>query len=108
VALAIHREIGERRNEAWALNHYAAAIAATGDRPQALALYQQALAMNREPNKPDDEAISLERIGNRHPAIGDTPEGAAYLRQALEIYHRLAMDTEVQRLQLRLADIASP
>ena len=24
-ALAIHREIGERRNEAWALNHYAAA-----------------------------------------------------------------------------------
>ena len=107
-ALNLFREAGERGNEAWALNHYAAAIAATGDRPQALGLYHQALTMNRELNKPDDEAISLEGIGDHHLAIGDTLEGAARLCQALTIYQRLGMGTEVQRVQLRLADLVSP
>jgi tetratricopeptide (TPR) repeat protein len=105
-ALRIYRETGERGNEAWALNHFAATVAATGDRPRALALYQQALAMNQELNRPDDEAISLEGIGDHHLATGDTPHGTTHLRRAWEIYQRLGMDRDVQRLQARLADLA--
>jgi tetratricopeptide (TPR) repeat protein len=107
-ALAIHREIGERRNEAWALNHYAAAIDATGDRTRAVELYRKALIMNRELNKPDDEAISLEGIADHHLAFGETVEAARHLHQALEIYRRLGMGTDARRVQLRLADLASP
>ena len=83
-------------------------LAATGDRPHALALYRQALAMNRELNKPDDEAISLEGIADHHLAVGETVEAATHLHQALEIYQRLGMGTDAQRVQLRLADPASP
>jgi hypothetical protein len=48
----LYRKRGSRHDEAWALSHYAAAIAARGDLPRAAALYQQALTMNRELNKP--------------------------------------------------------
>jgi hypothetical protein len=49
-ALEIYRLIGDRTNEAYALNPYAATIAATGNLPRALTLYEQALTMNRELN----------------------------------------------------------
>ena len=103
-ALEIYREIGERGNEAWALNYYAATIAASGDHPRALVLYRQALAMNRELHKPDDEAISLEGIGEHHLATGDQSQGIAYLNQALEIFQRLGMGADIERVQARLAD----
>ncbi|WP_034091830.1 tetratricopeptide repeat protein [Streptacidiphilus albus] len=89
------------------MNHYAAAIAATGDRPRALSVYQQALDMNQELNKPDDEAISLEGIADHHLATGDPVQGAAHLRQALGIYQRLGMGADVQRVRARLADTVS-
>ena len=41
-ALEIYRRVGNLDNEAWVLNSYAASVAAVGDRPRALALYQQA------------------------------------------------------------------
>ena len=88
------------------MNHYAAAIAATGDRSRALALYQQALAMNRELNKPDDEAISLEGIGDHYLSTGDTSQGTAHLRQGLEIYRRLGMSADLERVRTRLAGLA--
>ena len=101
-ALEIYREIGDQGNEAWALNHYAAAVAQSGDRPRALTLYQQALAMSRELNKPDDEAVSLEGIAEYYVATGDTVQGAVYLKQAWEIYQRLGMRADVERVQARL------
>ncbi|MBR7838885.1 tetratricopeptide repeat protein, partial [Actinospica durhamensis] len=101
-ALEIYREIGDQGNEAWALNHYAAAVAASGDRPRALDLYQQALAMNRELSKPDDEAVSLEGIAEHYSATGDTVQGATYLNQALEIYSRLGMRADIERVQARV------
>ena len=104
-ALLIFRETGARGGEAWALNHYAAAVGAAGDRPKALALYQQALAMNQELNKPDDQAISLEGIADHHLTTGDTFQGVAHLRQALEIYQRLGMSADMKRVQTRLAGL---
>lgn len=94
---------GSRGNVAWALNYYAAVIATTGDRPRALALYRQALTMNRELSKPDDEAIALEGIGECHLAGGQAEDGVAHLAQALEIYQRLGMRPDVERVRARLA-----
>ncbi|WP_194908800.1 hypothetical protein [Catenulispora rubra] len=105
-ALKIFRTTGERGNEAWTLNYYAAAIAAAGDRPRALALYEQALAMNQELNKPDDEAISLEGIAEHQLAVGDVSRGTEILRQVLGIYERLSMNADVKRVQARLTDLA--
>ena len=105
LALEIYRGTGNRGNEAWALNHYAATLAAAGDRPGALAHYRQALAMNRELNKSDDEAISLEGIAEHHLAEGATAQGAAYLHQALEIFQRLGMRADAERVTARLAAV---
>ena len=103
-ALQIFRRLGEQGNVAWALNYYAAAVAAAGQRARALELYQQALAMNRELNKPDDEAISLEGVAEHHFADGDVEQGAAYLRQALEIFRRLGMGPDIERVRARLGE----
>jgi tetratricopeptide (TPR) repeat protein len=102
-ALEIYRALGSRDNEAYALNHYAAALAATGRRPHALALYCQALAVHRELNKPDDEALSLEGIAEHHLATGDPTLATEHLRQAFEIYRRLGMHADAERVQDRLA-----
>ena len=103
-ALDIFRTTGHRLNEAWALNHYAAAVAATGDLPGALVLYEQALAMNRELDKPDDEAAALEGLGRCHRATGDTDTSATHLHQALEIYQRLGMVSDADRVRGLLAE----
>ncbi len=104
-ALTIYREIGSRHDEAWALNHYAATIAAQGDLPRALALYEQALRMNRELNKPDSQALALEGLGECHLTAGETATGAAALSEALTIYQRLGMATDAERVRTRLATL---
>jgi DNA-binding SARP family transcriptional activator len=105
LALEIFLETGNRSNEAWALNYHAAIVAAIGDLPRARALYQQALAMNRELNKPDDEAIALEGLGACHLAAGEIELAIADLGQALEIFERLGMAPDVERVCTRLANL---
>ena len=104
-ALEIYRAAGSRGDEAWALNHYAAAIADGGDLTRALALYEQSLAMNRELNKPDDEALALEGLGRCHVVLGETETAAARLHHALQIYERLGMTRDAERVRTRLADL---
>jgi hypothetical protein len=82
-------------------------LAATGERPCALFLYEQACAMNHELNKPDDEAVSLEGIGEHHLAAGDPAAGIAQLHQALEIYQRLGLGRDTYRVHTRLTDLAA-
>ena len=107
-ALETFRATGNRNNEAWALNHYAAAIAAAGDLPQALALYRQALTMNRELNKPDDEALSLEGLGECHLTDGEPEPAITHLRHAFEIYQRLGMTRDADRVRSRLNKLTTP
>lgn len=104
-AVEICRDIGDRGGEAYALNFYAAAVFALGDHARALALYQQALAVNRELHKPDAEAMSLEGIAGHYLATGDTAQGIADLKQALEIYERLEMRADIERVRARLSEL---
>jgi DNA-binding SARP family transcriptional activator/tetratricopeptide (TPR) repeat protein len=101
-ALDLFRRIGARGNEAWALNHYAAVIIATGDHAHAQAIYQDALQLARETGQPDDEALALEGIGECHLHADDTEAGIAHLNQALEIFRRLTMKPDADRVQARL------
>jgi DNA-binding SARP family transcriptional activator/Tfp pilus assembly protein PilF len=105
-ALETCRETGNRNSEAWALNHYAATLAALGERSRALTRYQQALAMTRELNKPDDEAIALEGLGECHLATSQDELAAAHLEQALDIFQRLGMAPDAERVHNRLAGLA--
>jgi DNA-binding SARP family transcriptional activator/Tfp pilus assembly protein PilF len=106
-ALEIYRATGDLNNEAWALNPYAATIAAAGDTRRAFALYRQSLAMNREMNKTDDEAIALEGLAECHLSIGEIETAATHLREALEIFQRLGMAPDAQRVQNRLEALAA-
>jgi hypothetical protein len=61
----------------------------------------------RELGKPDDEAISLEGIGECLLAEGSPGEGTARLRQALEIFQRLGMTLDAERVHTRIASLAA-
>lgn len=106
-ALEIFRRTGNRIGEAYALNAYAATVAASGDLPRAFELYHRALAMNHELDKPDDEAIALEGIGVCHLATGDPGTATVHLNQALEIFLRLGMTPDVERVRTRLANLTT-
>jgi tetratricopeptide (TPR) repeat protein len=101
-ALQTYRDLKSRGSEAWALNYYAAAVKAAGDAARALELYQQALTLNRELDQPDEEAIALEGTGECLLAQGRTAGGTAHLRQALDLYQRLGMRADTERLTTHL------
>jgi DNA-binding SARP family transcriptional activator/tetratricopeptide (TPR) repeat protein len=105
-AVDLFRRIGARGNEAWALNHYAAVIAATGEHPRACAIYRDALRLARETRQPDDEALALEGIGECQLQAGETEAGIAHLNLALDIFRRLTMKPDADRVQARLTLIA--
>ena len=102
-ALEICRMAGNRGNGAWALNYYAATVAATGDLAQAFTLYRRALAMNRELDKPANEALALEGLGTCHLSVGELEPATGHLEQALEIFERLGMSPDVERVRTLLA-----
>lgn len=100
-ALEICRAIGNRGNEGWALNQYAAVLAHT-DVEQALPVYRDALQVNQEVNQPQDAAVALEGIANCLLRQGQTDAATTHLTQALEIYHRLGATPDAHRVQDRL------
>jgi DNA-binding SARP family transcriptional activator len=108
-ALDLYRLTGAKGSEAWALNPYAAAVAASGDHPRALTIYRDALDLARETEQPDDEAHALEGVGECLIRAGDVQAGTADLNQALEIFRRLTMRVDVERVEARFAELgASP
>lgn len=103
-ALELIRSSGIRGSEPWVLNHYAAVVVATGDYAHALTLYHDALRLARDARKPDDEAIALEGVGECLPHTGGADGGSTELKQALDIFRRLGMTTDAERVQNRLDD----
>ncbi|GAA1986586.1 hypothetical protein GCM10009838_56410 [Catenulispora subtropica] len=63
------------------------------------------MAINRELNMLDNEASSLEGIGGHHLSTGDAAQGVVYLNEALEIYRRLGMRRDIERVRARLASV---
>jgi len=109
-AVEVFRDLGVRINEAWALNHYAALFLATDEPRRALELYRDALRLSREVTQPDDEGLALEGIGMclLRPEIGreaNARDAAAHLNQASEIFHRLGMRPEIERVDAVLGEI---
>lgn len=106
-ALDLCRRIGARGNEAPMLNLYAALLAETGEHARARTLHQEALDLARQTHNFDEEARALEGIGECHLHTGDEQAGTAYLEQALDIFNRLALRPDADRVQARLAKSAA-
>jgi DNA-binding SARP family transcriptional activator len=106
-AVDTFRGIGSRGSEAWAMNRYAAVISASGRPAPAEALYLEALRLARETGQADDEAHALEGSGECHLRRGEALAGVAYLKQALELFQRLAMQPDANRVQARLASLTT-
>lgn len=64
--------------------------------------------MNRELAKRDDEAIALEGTGQCLLAQGCAAGGTARLRQALDLYQRLGMRADTERLTAHLTALTAP
>jgi Flp pilus assembly protein TadD len=79
-------------------------FAASGDNDWALAVYGDALELTREVGQPDDEAIAHEGVGVIQLREGDFEAAAEHLRHALDIYTRLAMTADADRVRGLLAD----
>jgi tetratricopeptide (TPR) repeat protein len=106
-ALGLYRDLGVRGSEVWALNHYAAVFTATGDHARAFSLYRVSLDLARETRQPDEQAFALGGIGECHLHTGDTENGTTHLTQALEIFQRLGMTPDADRVRARLDSVTS-
>ncbi|MBR7828654.1 tetratricopeptide repeat protein [Actinospica sp. MGRD01-02] len=104
-AVEVFRDLGSRSNKAWALGHQAAILAHTGDHARALPLFRRALSMAREVTQPDDEALALGGIGECLVLEGKAGDAVRHLDDALEIFRRLGMRREIERVTRRLAGL---
>ncbi|MDW8328276.1 MAG: tetratricopeptide repeat protein, partial [Anaerolineales bacterium] len=84
-ALAIRREVGDRRGEAATLNNIAGVYHALGQREKALTSYEQALAVVREEGDRFGESATLFNIGFVLDQLGRTAEAVSYLEQSIAL-----------------------
>jgi tetratricopeptide (TPR) repeat protein len=104
-AMDLFGRIGSRGSAGWALNRYAAVIAASGDSAQAEALYLEALRLARETRRLDDEAHALEGSAECQLRRGETEPAVTQLKQALDIFQRMALHPDAERVESRLAGL---
>ncbi|GIG88757.1 tetratricopeptide repeat protein [Plantactinospora endophytica] len=88
-AVAVRRELGDRRGEAWNLAELGALRLVTGDYPQATRLQEQALAAFRALGDQSGEAAALGELGTLRRRIGDYQGATALHEQALAIFRVL-------------------
>jgi tetratricopeptide (TPR) repeat protein len=84
-ALAIAREIGDRRGECNALGNLGNASKDLGDARKAIEYYEQALAIAREIGDKRNEGVWLGNLGNAYAALGDARKAIEYYEQTLVI-----------------------
>jgi tetratricopeptide (TPR) repeat protein len=100
-ALAVQREIGDRRGQADTLDSLGYAHHHLHDHPQARVCYEQAIALYRELGDRRGEADTLTHLGDTHHAAGETEAAAHAWRQALTILDHLD-HPDADRLRARL------
>jgi tetratricopeptide (TPR) repeat protein/TolB-like protein len=84
-ALAISREIGDKRNESAALNNLANLASQRGDNGEARRMYEQAIAVARETDEKVGRVIFLSNLAMILQLDGDLPAGEKRAREALAI-----------------------
>ncbi|HFD40778.1 MAG TPA: tetratricopeptide repeat protein [Anaerolineae bacterium] len=84
-ALAIGREIGDRRSEGAWLGNLGLAYAALGGARRAIEYYEQALAIHREIGDRRGKGNDLGNLGNAYLSLGDARRAIEFYRQALVI-----------------------
>jgi predicted ATPase len=84
-ALAIHREVGNRRSEGVTIGNLAGLYREQGRTQEALEDLQQALAIAREVGNRRGEGITLAELASLHHAQSRTQEALEHYHQALAI-----------------------
>jgi tetratricopeptide (TPR) repeat protein len=100
-ALAIFREIGDRRGEGGDLASLGNGYSVLGEVRRAIGVYEQALAIFREIGDRRGEGTALTGLGSAHSALGE-------VRRAIGVYEQaLAIDREIGDRRGEGADVAS-
>ncbi|MGA7989864.1 MAG: CHAT domain-containing protein [Thermoanaerobaculia bacterium] len=84
-ALAVFREVGDRREEAATLARMSDALAWQGDHRPALERAEQALALWRAEDDRYGEAAALDQVGSSLSDLGDEKRALGYFEQALAL-----------------------
>jgi CHAT domain-containing protein len=102
-ALAVWREIGDRREEAATLARLSDALSLLGDLRQALSRAEEALALWRVEGERRGEAAALGKLGLAYSEVGEQRRGLAFLGEALLLYRA---DADARGQAETLNDIA--
>jgi tetratricopeptide (TPR) repeat protein/predicted Ser/Thr protein kinase len=92
-ALAIWRQIGQKRGLAFSLNEMASAQAVLGKSKEALANYQEALNLRREIGDRRGLGETLVDLGNFYDAGGDHDQALKMYKEALQVERDLRNET---------------
>ena len=84
-ALAIRREVGDRRGEGVTLYNLGRVYNSLGQKPEALDYFQQALVISREVGDRGREGRTLSNLGRVYDSLGKKSEALDYYQQALVI-----------------------
>src|SRR5262249_53829651 len=104
-ALRFYRDVGDRRQEAAALNRIGMAYYSLGEKQKALDDYNQALPIKRDAGDRPEEAATLSDIGLAYYSLGERQKALDYYNQALPII-RAADDREGEAITLNRIGMA--
>ncbi len=108
-ALAIAKEIGDKRGEGSDLGNLGLAYAALGQVERALEYYEQALAISQEIGDRRNEGNWLGNLGIAYSDLGQEGRATEYYKQALAISKdenstEIMMDEKKQKATLKISD----
>jgi tetratricopeptide (TPR) repeat protein len=86
-ALAIAREIGDRRGEGSQLGNLGNAWSYLGEGSRAIDYLQQALDILRESGDRRNEGFHLANLGSIYKSLGNVEKARIFLQKALEVYN---------------------
>ncbi|ROP35727.1 putative ATPase [Saccharothrix texasensis] len=107
-ALTLHRRHHDPGGEAATLDSLGFVAYRTGNHRQAVDYYHHALALRRRHRHNYDVADTLNYVGRPYSALGEHEHARAVWREALELYREQGRDTDAERVQKQLDELARP
>ena len=86
LALAIAREIGDRRGQGNALGNLGNAYSDLGEPRKAIEFYEQALKISKEIGDRRGEGADLGNLGSAYSDLGEPRKAIKFYEQALKIF----------------------